>query len=286
MYFVAGITGHVGGAAARRLLAQGEKVRALVRDTAKAAAWKDQGVEVRQGDFNDAETVAAALDGVEGAFLMLPPVMTPQPGFPEARKTIDSLVAALRKAPPVKLVVLSSIGSEQSSGLGLITGTYLLEQALAEFDFPIAFIRAGAFLENNLGGLGPAQATGVFYTFAQDTAAKRASIATEDIGAEVAKLLGEDWTGQRVIELGSDLSAEDLAAAMGEALGRDVKAQSIPRERWAATFESFGMPPGSSWAYEEMLEGIESGWIHMGVPGTERVEGKTPAVGVFRKTKV
>ena len=36
MYLVMGITGNVGGATAKRLLAQGKKVRALVRNREKA----------------------------------------------------------------------------------------------------------------------------------------------------------------------------------------------------------------------------------------------------------
>ena len=38
MFLVMGITGNVGGATARHLLAHGKTVRALVRDRAKAAS--------------------------------------------------------------------------------------------------------------------------------------------------------------------------------------------------------------------------------------------------------
>ncbi|MGH7593467.1 MAG: NAD(P)H-binding protein, partial [Gemmatimonadales bacterium] len=49
MFLVMGITGKVGGATARHLLAQGKKVRALVRDREKAANWADQAVELVEG---------------------------------------------------------------------------------------------------------------------------------------------------------------------------------------------------------------------------------------------
>ncbi len=42
MYAVMGITGNVGGAVARELLAQGKKVRALVRDPKKASEWAER----------------------------------------------------------------------------------------------------------------------------------------------------------------------------------------------------------------------------------------------------
>ena len=106
-------------------------------------------------------------------------------------------------------------------------------------------------------------------------------IATEDIGAEIAKLLTSEWTGKRVIELGSMVSSDELAAQLGEVLGREVKAQAIPREAWAGALQHMGLPEGRTWAYEEMIEGVNSGWIGFGVEGTERIEGSTSARHVF-----
>ena len=42
MYAVTGITGQVGGAVARTLMAQGENVRAIARDASKAAPWVER----------------------------------------------------------------------------------------------------------------------------------------------------------------------------------------------------------------------------------------------------
>ena len=281
LYFVSGITGNVGGAAARHLLEEGHAVRALVRDPQKAAAWAQRGVEVRQGDFNDAASVAAALAGVAGAFLMMPPVMAPAQGYPEAKAIIASFREALRQAPPPRLVLLSSIGSERSSGLGLITATHLMEEALGELPFPTAFVRAGSFLENAVGGLGPAAATGVYYSFYQPTDRTVPMIATADIGQEVARLLVSGWDGKKIVELGSPISPDGLARAMSEALGQPVTAQAVPRAQWAVSLEAFGMAPGTTVPYEEMLDGVNSGWINFGVPGTESVAGTTTAAQVF-----
>lgn len=284
MYLITGITGHVGGAAARKLLEQGKKVRALVRNPQKAAEWVVQGVELVQGDWNDAQAIASALRGVEGAYLMMPPTQTPSPGFPEAKAIVASYQDALRKSPPPKLVVLSSMGSEKSSGLGLITSTHLLEEGLKGLPFPVAFVRAGSFYENYLFGLQAAQG-GTLPIFYDPTDRKLPMIATEDIGAEVAKLLTTEWTGLRIIELGSLVSSDEMAAQLGEVLGREVKAQAVPRQAWAPALEGMGLPKGSTWAYEEMIEGVNSGWITFGVKGTEHVEGTTSAKQVFAAAK-
>ena len=284
-FFVAGVTGNVGGAAARRLLEEGHTVRALVRDPSKAAGWAQKGVDMRQGDFTDPAAVAAALEGVAGAYLMIPPILVPSPGYPEAKAVLVSFQEALRQSPPPRLVLLSSIGSEQGSGLGNITTTHLMEEALGGLPFPTAFIRAGSFLENYLGGLGAAAASGVYYSFFQPVDRAFPMIATADIGAEVARLLVGGWEGKKIVEIGSPVSANDLARAMAEALGRPVQAQAIPRERWAATLETFGMAPGTTGLYEEMMNGFNTGWIAFGVPGTEPVPGTTTPAQFFASAR-
>ena len=280
MFLITGITGKVGGAAARHLLNKGKQVRALVRDPAKAAAWSAKGVELVEGDWADPVAMTQALNGVEAAYLMMPPIQAPSRDFREAKAVIASYQQALAKSAPPKLVVLSSMGSEKSSGLGLITPTHLLEQALGSETFPVAFVRAGSFFENYLFGIQAAQG-GTLPIFYAPTDRKLPMIATEDIGAEIAKLLTTEWTGKRIIELGSMVSADDLAAALGQALGRDVKAQAIPRQAWAGALEQMGLPAGGTWAFEEMVDGVNSGWIGLGVEGAERVEGTTSAKDVF-----
>src|SRR3979411_896064 len=110
MYLVMGITGKVGGATARHLLKQGKQVRALVRDREKAAQWADQGVGWVEGDWNDSTGIAAALKGVEGAFVMLPGVWAPSPDYREAKGVIANYIEALTKAAPPREVALSSVG--------------------------------------------------------------------------------------------------------------------------------------------------------------------------------
>ena len=112
MYLVMGITGKVGGATAQHLLNQGKQVRALVRNREKAAKWADQGVELVDGDWNDAAAIAAALKGVEGAFIMLPAVWAPSPDYREAKGVIANYVEALTKVVPPRVVALSSNGCE------------------------------------------------------------------------------------------------------------------------------------------------------------------------------
>lgn len=285
MYFVSGVTGQVGGAAAHRLLEGGHAVRSLSRDPNRAQAWSHRGVELRGGGFTDAGAVADALDGVRGAFLMLPPLTAPAPGFPEATAVIESLRRALRQAPPPRVVALSSVGSQRESGLGNITTTHLLERALGELGVPTAFLRAGSFLENYTYGLDAAAATGVFDTYLTPTDRTVPMVGTADIGNEVARLLVEGWAGKKIIELGSRVSPDDLALALSAVLDRSVQARSIPRERWAASLEAIGMAPGTTGPFEQMADALNSGWIDFGVPGTEPVPATTTPAEFFEQAR-
>ncbi len=281
MFLVMGITGKVGGATARRLLAQGKAVRALVRDRAKAASWAEKGVELVDGDWNDAAAIERALQGVEGAFVMLPAVWAPSPDFREARGVIANYVEALTKVPAPRVVALSSMGADRTSGLGMITALSLLERGFRDLTLPIAFVRAGGFFENFLYGLHVAEGGALPVTY-NPTSRKSTMVATNDIGAEAAKLLtGPAWSGHRVIELGSMVSPDEVAAQLGEAMQRDVKAFAIPRAEWPAAFEQFGVPKGRTGAAEAMFEAVNAGWMDLGLEGAEHVPGATSPREVF-----
>jgi uncharacterized protein YbjT (DUF2867 family) len=276
-----GITGNVGGATARHLLAQGKKVRALVRDRAKAVNWANQGVALVDGDWNDSAAIERALKDVEGAFVMLPPVWAPSPDYREAKDVIAHYVEALTKAPPPRVVALSSMGANRTGGHGVITALSLLEQGLRDLPTPIAFGRAGGFFENFLFGLQAARG-GTLPVFYNPTNRKSTMVATNDTGAEFASLLtGPVWSGQRIVEIGSMVSADEVAEQLGHVLNLDVKAFAIPRAGWAEALEQFGIPKGHSGPAEEMYEAVNAGWMDLGVEGTEHVAGTTSARDVF-----
>ncbi|MFM0492257.1 NmrA family NAD(P)-binding protein, partial [Paraburkholderia graminis] len=232
-------------------------------------------------DWNDAAAVERALEGVDGAFVMLPAVWAPSPDFREAKSVIANYVEALDRTVPPRVVVLSSMGANRTSGLGMITALSLLEEGLRHLTLPIAYVRAGGFFENFLYGLHVAK-DGTLPVYYNPTSRKSTMIATDDIGAEVVTLLtGPTWSGHRVVELGSMVSADEVAAQLGEVLQRDVKAFAIPRAGWAAAFEQFGIPKGHTGPAEAMFDAVNAGWMDLGVAGTEHVAGTTSPRDVF-----
>lgn len=194
---------------------------------------------------------------------------------------IANYVEALTRASPPRVVALSSMGANRTSGLGMITALSLLEQGFRDLTLPIAYVRAGGFFENFLYGLHVAQG-GALPVYYNPTDRKSTMVATNDIGAEVAeRLTGPIWSGHRAIELGSMVSADEVATQLGEVLKVDVNAFTVPRAGWPAAFEQLGVPKGQTGPAEAMYDAVNSGWMDLGVEGTEHVPGATSARDVF-----
>ena len=263
MFAITGITGQVGGQIAGELLAARRPVRAVLRDKAKAWTWVERGCEAALAAMDDAAALRAAFTGVEAAFVLLPPTFDPTPGFVESRRNIAAISAALRASGVPRVVCLSTIGADATHE-NILTQLRLLEQALADLPAAVTFLRAGWFVENIAWDIEGARASGTMPSFLQPVDRKIAMVATADVARAAATLLQEPFDGHRVVELEGPtrVSPNDLAAALGQALGRDVVAQPVPRSDWEALFRAQGMTNPTP--RMRMLDGFNEGWIDFG----------------------
>lgn len=67
---ITGATGNLGGEVVKHLVGKQFPLRVLVRDLAKAKHLKEQSIELAQADFLHPDTLDAALQGIEKAFLV------------------------------------------------------------------------------------------------------------------------------------------------------------------------------------------------------------------------
>jgi uncharacterized protein YbjT (DUF2867 family) len=281
MYAITGITGQVGGAIARTLLAEGANVRAVARDASKAAPWVERGCELTIAEMNDAPALARAFAGTEGVFVLIPPNFDPSPGFAEAGAVISAVRDALAQARPARIVCLSTVGA-QATQPNLLNQLGMMERELGKLDLPIAFLRAAWFMENAARDAASAR-EGTIQSFLQPLDHAIPMIATADIGATASRLLREQWVGRRIVELQgpAPVSPNDLAATFGRLLGRPVDAHAVPRTAWEALFRSQGMRHPTP--RMQMLDGFNEGWIAFeGGDGVEAVTGTTPLEAVMR----
>jgi uncharacterized protein YbjT (DUF2867 family) len=185
MYAITGITGKVGGATARALLAVDQPVRAVLRDRQKAKYWSDLGCEVAIAEMEDAQGLTAAFKGASGVFILPPSNFDPQPGFPEAKAVIYAVTRALSAAQPSKVVCMSTIGA-QAKQSNLLTQRTLMEQALSTLSCPVTFLRAAWFMENTQLDIARAKEEGIISCFLQPLDKAIPMVATPDVGRVAA----------------------------------------------------------------------------------------------------
>jgi uncharacterized protein YbjT (DUF2867 family) len=281
MYAITGITGQVGGVVANTLLAQGKKVRAVVRGEEKGAPWAAQGCEVALAGMHDADALRHAFEGTDGVFVLLPPVFDPSPDFTESRRNIAALRDALQAAQPSRVVVLSTVGA-QATQPNLLNQLGIMEQALGTLPMPVAFVRAAWFFENSVWDVEPARSNGVIPSFLQPLDKPVPMVATNDIGRVAAQLLQETWTGARVIELEGPrrVTPNEIATAFGAALGRPVRMEIVPRDQWEPLFRSQGM--SNPLPRMQMIDGFNEGWIEFEAPASTR-KGSVTLETVIRR---
>ena len=213
-----------------------------MRDAKKAQAWADKGCEIALADIGDTAALTAAFTGVDGVFVLLPPTFDPSPDLREARRSIASLRDALAAARPSRVVCMSTIGA-QATQPNLLSQLGLLEQALRTLDLPVAFLRAAWFIENSAWDVESARRDGVIQSHLQPTDKPVPMVATIDIGRLAAGLLLQSWQGQRVVELEGParVTPDEIAATLGELLGRTVVSRPVPRDTWESAFRAQGM---------------------------------------------
>jgi uncharacterized protein YbjT (DUF2867 family) len=282
MYAITGITGKVGGVAARALLSAGHRVRAVVRDADKGRFWSDLDCEVAIAEMEDAEALTRAFTSVTGVFILPPPNFDPEPGFPEAKAAISAVRQALDATRPARVVCLSTIGA-QAAQSNLLTQRTLMEEALSTLPLPVTFLRPAWFMENLSWDVAQARDQGVLSSFLQPLDKAVPMVATADVGRVAAELLLQDWTGKRVVELEGPerVSQNGIAAELSKALHRSVRAETVPRENWGAIFRAQGTRDPIPRI--QMLDGFNEGWITFEGDGASLIKGKVSLAEVIRK---
>lgn len=272
-FVVAGVSGNTGKVVASTLLAAGKKVRVLVRDAAKAQPWKDQGAEVAVAELSDANAVAAALRGAEGAYLLSPPAFGVPDVLAHGRAVVDAVANALEQSPVPHVAWLSSVGAQHEAGTGPIRTAHYAETRLSKLKTPVTFVRASYFQENWGSVAGAAKAQGILPSFLTPGRAI-AQVATGDIGRVAAEALIAGPKGVHHIELEGPAryTPEDVAASFGRALGKTIQLISVPEAGIIGALREVGFSDDLAGLYDEMIRGVNRG--HVDFETKEVVRGR------------
>jgi uncharacterized protein YbjT (DUF2867 family) len=221
-----------------------------------------------------------ALEGAEGAYLLVPPNYATPTFRATQASVIKALTEAVGKTKVPHVVFLSSVGAQHESGTGPIAALHAAEKTFGALQGTVfTFLRAGYFLENLGGSLGQLD-KGILPTF---TPGKHAfpAVATVDIGRLAAQLLVEGTKKNQIVELGSPATFEGFAAALSKAAGKPIKLVEAPVDAMVGVLKGHGFSDELAGLFDEMTRGINSGKVAF--EGTHRsVAGSTPAETVLR----
>jgi NAD(P)H dehydrogenase (quinone) len=236
---VTGATGDTGRAAVKQAIAQGLTVRALVHsEDVRSETLAKWGAEIVVGDLLEIDTIVAAMQGADAAYLVWPV----QPGLIHA--TVNFAQAA-KEADVATIINLSQRSANRHSKSNSCRDSFIAEEILNWSGLPVIHLRPTYFLEWLLY---PWQLPYLKQGILRMPVGKgrHSPIAADDQGRAIAALL-KSPTGHvgTTINLSgpTEMDHEQMAEELSEALGRKIVFQDAPIEEYCASIEAMGVPP-------------------------------------------
>ena len=229
MILVTGASGTVGSEVVKALGATDARVRAGYRTRPQNIP---SGVESVALDFDDGDTVDAALMGVETVFLLSTMVA-------HERHVVDAA-----KRAGVKRIVKLSVNNANKEGFTFARWHRAIEKHIEASGLAWTFLRPAGFMQNFFNYMGDTiRKQSAFYT-ATGTTGRGAHIDARDIGAVAARVLtGKGHEGKAYELTGpAAISYDEAARVLSKAVGREIRHVAITPEQLRAGALGMGMP--------------------------------------------
>jgi NAD(P)H dehydrogenase (quinone) len=279
MILVTGATGHYGTKVLEHLLTKGieaQHLSALVRDAAKGQPLQDQGIELRVGNYADVDALVKAFQGVDTLLL----VSSNDRGAVENRTAHHLNVIKAAKVAQVKHLVYTSFVTkpafQHSAIAGFLTSHAHTEQAIKDSGLPYTILQHGIYLEMIPIFTGAQVAeTGVLFFPAQ--AGKASWVLRAELAEAAAHGLTTEGHENKTYVLANleATSFQDIAQDLSDRLGKEIRYQSPPVEKFQANLQQAGVP--------EVYIGLFTMWASAVAQGTLAVEDATLATFLGRQ---
>lgn len=238
---VFGATGAQGGAVVQALLDEKKfKVRGVTRnvDSSKAKSLKEKGVEMVKADIDDAVSVASALEGTYGVFLV-----TNFWEYMNKEREIKQgkIVADAAKKAGVQHFVYSGL-EKVNELIGRecphFDGKGVVEDYLQEIDLPNTSVRYGMYyhvlVDPNM--FAPRKQEDGTYLVVSATQGPVYIVDPADGGPAVASIFNQpkEFIGKKVGLAGDHISMEEIVDLIGKTFNKTVSYQQVPVDVYAA----------------------------------------------------
>lgn len=241
MFAIVGAAGKVGYATAVALREAGMPVRAILRDATKAGRLSEIGCEIALADLQDSSAVAKAIGDADVVQIILPPSHRAGDPAREMREMIESLATALEEARPKRVLAISDYGAHVSHDIGMPTMFRVFERRLSQLSAHKLFLRSPEHMQGWSRTIPVALASGILPSFHDPVDMLFPTISAPDLGVIAAELLLRPASEKDLEIVHAEgprrYSANDVATALSELLGRTIYVEAIPRSQWDETFQ-------------------------------------------------
>jgi len=237
MIVVTGATGSIGRELVGLLRAGGAPLRAFVRSAAKGDAL---GCDYVVGDFDEPDTVAAALAGADRLFLNAGGAVPAEGAQPMVRQQVAAIDAARRAG--VGLVVKVSVWGAKPGGKLAEGAHWEIERHLKASGLDWQILQPSGFMQNFRTGAGSFTDDGDLIGVHGDSPVSY--IDCHDIAAVAAALLtGDEKPGQTLVLTGPEaLTHAAVAAKLSAAAGREIRYRDLTPGEMADRLAAQGVP--------------------------------------------
>lgn len=262
---VTGATGKTGRVVTTELLKAGYPVRAMVhREDIRSAQLKAQGAEIAVADISDAERVAGALKDVQRAYFC-------PPYDPYMIQGAVAFAVAAKEARLEHVVGLSQWLASPSHPSLSTRQNWLVDRLFSMTPgVGHTVVNPGFFADNYLVTIGLAAHFGVFPWMYGNS--RNAPPSNEDIARVAAAVLMNParHAGKSYRPTGPELlGAEDMAQAIGRAVGKSVRVVPTPIWLFIKTARMAGMPIELMSNVRYYVEDQKRGAFEVGAPTTD-----------------
>lgn len=278
---VTGATGHLGHLVVEELLERGVPAAQVLATGRRVERLEDlaaRGVRTARVDHDDVSTLEGVLQPGDTVLLV-------SGSAPGARVDQHRAVIGAATQAQVGALVYTSATRADDTPLVLAPDHAETETALRASGLPVVVLRNNWYTENYALDLQRARETGVLAAGAGD--GRVASATRRDYAAATAAVLADPAPHLgRTYELSGDVAwtYDELAAAMGEVLGREVVYQRLTPQEQAAALREAGLDEGTADFVVALDGGIAAGALDVTTGDLSRLAGRptTPLVEGLR----
>ena len=271
---ILGATGQLGGRTIAHLKThvRSDTIVAVARAPSKATAIAQAGVEVRQGDYDDRDSLRAAFEGVDTVHLI------PSMAMPHERvQQLENAIGAAREAGVRRLVHVGLVGTRLDNPFRIMPYLVYAETALRQSGLAFTLLRNPYYAEpivewvSRIIQMGtipyPTGDGGHPYASRDDLArAAAAVLAARDVhDGELYDLTGPE-----------SLTTADLCERVARVSGAEVVPTDATVDDYLQACADDGEPPELSRMLATLYEPVRLGFTSFTTDAIERVTG-TPA---------